>query len=254
MRNFGVIIIGDEILSGRRSDKHLAHAISLLAERGLQLSWARYVGDDRPRLVQTLRDTFASGDVVFSFGGIGATPDDHTRQAAAQALGLPLALHPQAEHEIRARFGDETTPQRLRMGEFPSGCDIVPNSYNGIPGFACREHYFLPGFPQMAWPMMAWALDTHYRALHHAHPHAESSIDVFDARESDLVDLMTTLQERFGVTIFSLPTLAGEGGRRMIELGAKGLPDAVDRAMRDMRAEMTARGYEWRESVVRDKR
>ncbi|MFM7972357.1 MAG: molybdopterin-binding protein, partial [Betaproteobacteria bacterium] len=92
--NFGLIIVGDEILSGKRQDKHLPKVIELLTTRGLQLSWARYVGDERERITAVIRDAHASVDVVFSCGGIGATPDDHTRQCAAAALGLGLALHP----------------------------------------------------------------------------------------------------------------------------------------------------------------
>ena len=94
---FGLIIIGDEILSGKRADKHLPKVIELLKARGLQLDYADYVGDAPARIVATLRRAFASGDVVFSCGGIGATPDDHTRQCAAAALGRDLVLHPQAK-------------------------------------------------------------------------------------------------------------------------------------------------------------
>ena len=83
----------------------------MLAARGLPLSWARYVGDDRSASPPTLRDAFASGDVVFSCGGIGATPDDHTRQCAAAALGVPLALHPQARDLIHERMR-ESLPSR----------------------------------------------------------------------------------------------------------------------------------------------
>ncbi|MFN9449607.1 MAG: molybdopterin-binding protein, partial [Rubrivivax sp.] len=77
--HIGLIIIGDEILSGRRQDKHLGKVIEILSARGMQLAWARYAGDDRPLITRTLTDAFASGDLVFSTGGIGATPDDHTR-------------------------------------------------------------------------------------------------------------------------------------------------------------------------------
>jgi molybdopterin-biosynthesis enzyme MoeA-like protein len=86
--NFGAIIIGDEILSGKRQDKHLAKVIATLKERGLQLSWAQYLGDEPELIIATLERTFAAGDAVFSFGGIGATPDDHTRQCAARAAGV----------------------------------------------------------------------------------------------------------------------------------------------------------------------
>ena len=133
--NFGAIIIGDEIISGKRVDQHFAKVISLLAARSLRLSWVEYLGDERPRIVETLKRTFSSGDVVFTFGGIGNTPDDHTRQAAAQALGVDLVLHPDSEREIRARFGDQTNTNRLSLGLFPRGVDSVPNPFNRIPGF-----------------------------------------------------------------------------------------------------------------------
>ena len=99
-RRFGLIVIGDEILSGRRQDKHLSKLIELLTERGLSLSWARYVADDPEQITAILKDSFASGDVVFSTGGIGATPDDHTRQCAALALGTKTELHPTAREPV----------------------------------------------------------------------------------------------------------------------------------------------------------
>ena len=83
---FGLIIVGDEILSGKRADKHFSKVIELLAARGLALSYSEYIGDDPDRITATLKRAFQSGDVVFSCGGIGATPDDHTRQCAAVAL------------------------------------------------------------------------------------------------------------------------------------------------------------------------
>jgi molybdopterin-biosynthesis enzyme MoeA-like protein len=104
--NFGLVVIGDEILSGKRQDKHLAKVIELLGARGLELTWARYAGDDRTQITPVLREAFASGDVVFSCGGIGATPDDHTRQCAAAALDLPLVLHAGARDLIIERMRD----------------------------------------------------------------------------------------------------------------------------------------------------
>ena len=99
----GLIIVGDEILSGRRQDKHFSKVVELLSARGLRLAWAEIMPDDRDALVAAYRRSFAGGDIVFSCGGIGATPDDHTRQAAAAALDVPLALHPDAEREITLR-------------------------------------------------------------------------------------------------------------------------------------------------------
>ncbi|CAN5144011.1 molybdopterin-binding protein [soil metagenome] len=152
--SFGIIIIGDEILSGKRTDKHLPKIIELLASRGLSLAYAEYVGDDPERITATLARAFAasraSGDVVFSTGGIGATPDDHTRQCAARALGVELVLHPEARRLIEERMRDTAKEQgiafepdrydnlhRLNMGVFPAGAEIIPNPYNKIPGFSC---------------------------------------------------------------------------------------------------------------------
>jgi hypothetical protein len=151
----------------------------------LRLAWCEHLGDEPARITAALRRTFASDDVVFSFGGIGATPDDHTRQCAAAALGVALRLHPEAEKEIRGRFGAETTPQRLKMGEFPAGADIIPNPFNRIPGFSVRDHHFVPGFPQMAWPMIEWLLDTKYRALADSQRWGEASVIVYGRRVHD---------------------------------------------------------------------
>lgn len=264
---FGVIIIGDEILSGRRIDKHLPKVIELLTARGLALDWAEYIGDDRARITATLKRTFASGDIVFSTGGIGATPDDHTRQCAAEALGTPLELHPEAAELIRARIRemhgavsgsgsgspgaagtslplDLNTPEnlhRLNMGVFPRGASIIPNGYNKIPGFSVDDHHFVPGFPVMAWPMIEWVLDTKYAHLHHAVAHAERSLYVFELMESTLTPLMEKIEADFpGVRVFSLPSVgdAERGGvfaRRHIDLGVKGEPEAVAAAFVKLR-------------------
>lgn len=252
---FGVIIIGDEILSGRRVDKHLPKVIQLLSARGLSLSWAEYIGDDPERITATLRRTFASGDIVFSTGGIGATPDDHTRQCAAAALAVPLELHPEAKALIQERIRDthpasSSAPvdfnspdnlHRLNMGTYPRGASIIPNGYNKIPGFSVGDHHFVPGFPVMAWPMIEWVLDTKYQHLHHSTPHAEKSLLVFELPESTLTPLMEKIEHDFpGVRVFSLPSVgdAERGGiyaRRHIDLGVKGEPEVVAAAFVKLR-------------------
>lgn len=246
--SIGAIIIGDEILSGKRADKHFPKVIELLALRGMALDWAQVLGDDRARLTEALRRSFATDDIVFSFGGIGVTPDDHTRQAAAAALGVGIALHPDAEREIRARFGDETTPQRLMLGEFPIGSEIIPNPYNRIPGFSVGRHYFFPGFPVMSWPMLEWVLDARLAPLHHRVAREERAIIVYEAPESALLDLMNRITREYPkAALFSLPSFGGEGVRRHIELGMRGEPEPVRQAMGEIRAEVTRLGYEWQE-------
>jgi molybdopterin-biosynthesis enzyme MoeA-like protein len=246
--SLGLIVIGDEILSGKRQDKHFAKVIELLKARGMALDWAQHLGDDRPRLAAALRASFARGDIVFVFGGIGITPDDHTRQAVAAALEVGIALHPDAEREIRARFGGETTPQRLMLGEFPVGSEIIPNPYNRIPGFSIRSHFFLPGFPVMSWPMLEWVLDTQLAHLHHAVARDERAIVVYEAPESGLFDMMNRIAREYPrARLFSLPSFGGEGVRRHIELGMRGEPASVSAAMAEIRAEVTRLGYEWQE-------
>jgi len=240
---FGAFVIGDEILVGKRQDKHFPWLIGALAKRGLRLAWCEHLGDEPARLTAALKRSFASSDVVFCFGGIGATPDDHTRQCAAEALGVPLMLHPEAEAEIRGRFGGEATPQRLKMGEFPAGCAIVPNPFNRIPGFSVGHHYFVPGFPQMAWPMVEWVLDEKYRQLFDSQRWGEASILVYGLPESSISPLMEEVNAAFpGLKTFSLPSM-GEGGvRRHIELGVRGAPELVAPAMERLRSGVTTLG------------
>ena len=259
--NFGLIIVGDEILSGKRADKHMPKLIELLAKRGLSLSYAQYVGDDPSRITHTLREAFQSGDIVFSCGGIGATPDDHTRQCAAKALGLEMRLHPTAEGFIRKRIQDQALESglpyepdppnhihRLNMGVFPVGADIVPNPYNNIAGFQCStqdlavlaQHpwarvYFVPGFPVMAWPMMEWVLDTYCAPWFDMSAWLEKSVIVFGAMEAALTPIMIDLEKAFeGVKVFSLPSVDHPEFGRHIELGVKGRPELAKPAYESM--------------------
>ncbi len=268
--DIGLIIVGDEILSGKRADKHLSKSIELLGERGLTLSWARYVGDDRRQITAALRDAFAQPGIVFSCGGIGATPDDHTRQCAAAALDRPLVLHPQARALILERMRDVAAEQnlpfeperadnvhRLNMGVFPEGADIVPNPYNKIPGFDCTGRgggrvFFLPGFPVMAWPMMAWVLDTHCRAWFHRQTWVERSVIVFGAMEASLTPLMERIEaEHAGVKVFSLPSVDHPEYGRHIELGVKGEAAAAQPAFDALKQGLLAFGAPIGPEVVR---
>ena len=247
----GGIIIGDEIMRGKREDKHFRKLIELLAARGLKLDWAQYLGDSPALITETLRRSLATPDIVFCFGGIGATPDDHTRQCAAAAVGVDLALHAEAEAEIRARFGDEATPQRLKMGEFPIGSHIIPNPYNRIPGFSVGDHHFVPGFPVMAWPMVEWLLDHRYAALFHREAEAEAAIIVFDLPESSVTPIMEQVESIYArVKSFSLPSMGEDErsrrvGGRHIELGVRGEPGEVALAIAKMKLAVVAIQGRW---------
>ncbi|MBY0445357.1 MAG: competence/damage-inducible protein A, partial [Burkholderiales bacterium] len=106
MATFHLFIIGDEILSGRRQDKHFAHILETLKKRGHKVGSASYLPDDSAALTEAFKRSLSAGQHVISCGGIGATPDDHTRQCAAAALGVGLALHPQAKALITERMQD----------------------------------------------------------------------------------------------------------------------------------------------------
>jgi molybdopterin-biosynthesis enzyme MoeA-like protein len=266
---FGLIIIGDEILSGRRADKHLPKVIELLQARGLSLSWALCVGDERPRITAALRDALASGDVVFSCGGIGATPDDHTRQCAAAALGKELCLQPEARELIEQRMRDVALEQgltydpdrpdnihRLNMGMFPEGARLIHNPYNRIPGFTCDGAeggavHFVPGFPVMAWPMIESLLDTVYRDAHQINSWQERSVVVMGAIEASLTPLMVQIEIDHAVKVFSLPSVDHPQYGRHIELGVKGEPSAVGPAFDQMLAGLRTFGAELGPEMVR---
>jgi molybdopterin-biosynthesis enzyme MoeA-like protein len=251
---FGAIIIGDEILSGRRVDKHLPRLIEMLGVRGLSLAYAHHIGDERELITAELARAFASADVVFSFGGIGATPDDHTRQCAAAALSRPLALHAQARAWITERMraiaaqqghafnpDDASNIHRLNMGMFPEGADVIPNPYNKIPGFYCKGVgggcvYFVPGFPVMAWPMVEWVLDTHYASYFAVGTKIEKSLIVFGAMEATLTPLMEQIEQNHsGVRVFSLPSVDHPEYGRHIDLGVKGLRGPAEAAFQALK-------------------
>lgn len=244
--NTGALIIGDELLSGKRQDKHLAALIAMLGERGMKLSWAEYLGDDAQRIEAALRRAFASGDLVFCFGGIGATPDDHTRACAARALDEALAIHPQARQLIEARFGDDAYPHRINMGNIPASARLIANPVNQMPGFSCRDVHFVPGFPSMAWPMVASVLDGQYRHLFSATPDVEQSCIALDAREGDLITLMQSFVARYPALRFSsLPSFGNASIAQMhIEFGFSGPAPLVAEAMAAWRAALHAAGYQ----------
>lgn len=245
MQNFGLYIIGDEILSGKRQDAHLSKVIALFSARGLQLSWANYLGDIPEQITHSLKASMARGDIVFSCGGIGATPDDYTRQCAANAVGVPIERHAGAVAEIEAQYGESAYPKRVLMADFPRGCDLIPNPVNRVAGFAINAHYFVPGFPQMAHPMIEWVLDTHYDHLFHQQDYIETSILVMDAGESQLIDFMQYILTRYAeLKLFSLPKL---DQRRTIELGVKGAAALANTAMDEIKQGITALGFPWQE-------
>ncbi|PIE00883.1 MAG: competence/damage-inducible protein A [Thiothrix nivea] len=224
----GLILIGDELLNGSRQDKHLQTIIGMLNKRGLPLAWVRMIGDDTELLISTFRQTMATGEIVFSFGGIGATPDDKTRQCSAIAAGVRLLRHSQLTALLENRFGDDAYPQRIRMAELPDGATLIPNPVNQIAGYKYLHHHFLPGFPAMAWPMVEWSLDTHYAHYFDDNPSIEQRWILRGVQESHLIPMMEALLDTFPeVGLSSLPSTQTRG---QIDFGLKGKAAAVAEA------------------------
>jgi molybdopterin-biosynthesis enzyme MoeA-like protein len=245
---FGAIIIGDELLTGKRQDRHMGRLIDLLSARGLELAFCEFIGDVPARITRTLHRTYGLPEtVVFCCGGIGATPDDYTRQCAADAAGVALRRHSGAVAEMEARFGVMPADHpRYLMADLPEGCELVPNPVNRVPGFSLKRHYFLPGFPEMAGPMMEWVLDFQYRSLHHLLDTSDQAIIVREAAESQLLALMNACVTKYPqLKLFSLPRLDPDG--RCIELGFRGDAGQVAIALQELRSGVTALGFRWDE-------
>jgi molybdopterin-biosynthesis enzyme MoeA-like protein len=239
----GAIIIGDELLSGKRQDSHFNYLQTSLAKRGLELGWTMMLGDDFSPLQRFLEFSLASDDIVFSFGGIGATPDDRTRQATAAAINKPLHRHPEAVAEIEAQYGEAAYPNRILMADLPVDSRLIPNTINNVPGFSINQHHFMPGFPEMAWPMIEWVLDTHYPDLKNTAPKAELTIYVTQGREADLLDLMhAVLNDYSNIRLSSLPR---HGKNGYIELSIRGAPQPVNAAMEYLKSNIVELGFIW---------
>lgn len=220
-QQFGIILIGDELLNGSRQDKHMQKVIAILKVRGMNLNWVRIIGDTEEEITATLDQTIPTEDVVFSFGGIGATPDDLTRASAAKAFGVELTRHPEAKEIIENQFGESAYPNRILMSELPATASLIPNPINRVPGFKVEHHHFVPGFPDMSWPMVEWVLETHYQHLFNEHPDVEWRWDILGTPESKLLDMMNELLSTFEkVRLSSLPSTEHRG--ELIDFGLKG--------------------------------
>lgn len=239
----GALIIGDELLSGKRQDRHFKHLQIALAKRGLELSWTIIVGDDPQQLERFLNFSLSSDDLVFSFGGIGATPDDRTRQSVANVANVSLVRHAEAVSEIEHQFGKAAYPNRILMAELPSGSRIIPNSINRVPGFSFKHHHFMPGFPEMSWPMIEWILDSHYPILKRTVPEDEQIIFVNNGRESEILEAMQDVIRLYpDLRLSSLPHLSD---KPHIELSLRGNTEQIIPAMTILKTAIVQAGFSW---------
>jgi molybdopterin-biosynthesis enzyme MoeA-like protein len=232
VRGFGLLTIGNEILDGRVTDRHFEYASSLLASRNLDLAYCMVLPDDIAVISTHISWAMDQPEPFFSCGGIGSTPDDLTRQAAAEAVRVDIERHPEGESILRNRWGKEATDARLRMIDFPAGSVLIPNPVNQVPGFRIANGHFLPGFPEMAHPMMEWILDNWYEI---GQEKAAEKLVLTDVREADIVDVMKAfLAGHDDVSFSSLPKYTETGCE--LHLGLRGAPAAVKAGIEDLAA------------------
>ena len=242
--SFGLIVIGDEVLNGGRTDLHLTTFKRLIGERGHDLAWHWMLPDDPDVLTAHLRFSMGRPEPVFVCGGIGATPDDHTRACAAAAAHVALVRHPEAAQLIADRFGAEAYPHRILMADLPEGADLIPNPVNRVPGFALARHCFLPGFPKMAWPMAEWVLEQRFGHGERLH---EAAVEVRGVSESQLILPMRRLGEDFpDLKLFSLPHMDEDPH---ILLGFRGRGDLTE-AMNALCRELDREGIGYAEPAL----
>ena len=192
MHHFYSVIIGSELLNGRRVDKHFTFLNSALRERGLH-HVANFVICDTPSLIQNCFNMILNDpkSIMFCFGGIGATPDDLTRAIASDVFtGQPLSLHVKAKELIETQFGADAYPHRINMAMLPPQAKLLPNVINNVPGFQLfNRFFFTPGFPSMSWPMITSALETYFPTQKKKH----SMTFVVESPENDLIEIMEAL-------------------------------------------------------------
>lgn len=246
--HFYQVIIGSEILNRRRSDKHFDFLSAELLRRGEKLHASIIIEDDK----KLITDVFAlikndPESVMFSFGGIGSTPDDLTRQIAAEIFThKPLVMNEEAKRLILSQFGEAAYPHRIHMAELPEGASLLKNPVNKVPGFSLQNRFFfVPGFPQMAHPMVLQALDS---LLPDAKPLYRQTFTALTS-ENDLIDMMQKLPDT--IELSSLPTFCGSRRIAVISLAGKD-PKEVDSWVERFVQYMRERHIEWMEGDRHD--
>jgi len=152
-----MVVIGDEILSGRTKDKNIGHLAEMLTAVGIDLKEVRIVADDEPAIVEAVNSLRARNDYVFTTGGIGPTHDDITADAIAAAFGLPCTYHPEAYPLLEAHYasrGVEFTEARKRMARTPEGATLIPNPVSVAPGFIIQNVHVMAGVPAIFQAML----------------------------------------------------------------------------------------------------
>jgi molybdenum cofactor synthesis domain-containing protein len=201
-----LVVIGDEILSGRTQDKNVAQLATWLNDQGIRLAEVRIVPDDTVQIADTVNALRAAHDYLFTTGGIGPTHDDITVDAIAAAFGVPVIVHPVARQILEDYYrnradGMELTEARLRMARVPEGAELIPNPSSGAPGVKMDNVYILAGVPHIAASMM----EALTGKLEGGRPVVSVTVGA-RAAESDVADLLRETEAAHpGVAIGSYP-------------------------------------------------
>ena len=205
-----LVVIGDEILSGRTQDKNIAQLATWLNDEGIRLAEVRVVPDQIERIAEAVNALRTSHDYLFTTGGIGPTHDDITVDAVAAAFGVPVIVHPEARQILVDYYRDRPgglTDARLRMARTPEGAELLRNPYSGAPGIRIDNVYILAGVPNIAASMLEALTGT----LEGGRPVVSVTVGA-RAPESDVADLLRETEAAHpGVTIGSYPFFR-EGG------------------------------------------
>lgn len=214
---FFALIIGTEILNRRRMDKHFDFLSQALLSRGHKLTGSFIIEDDPALIIQSIKFIRSMPNaVLFSFGGIGSTPDDHTRQCAAMALrDGELVLHEEAKSIISSRIDTDKKPHALNMAMLPSRSKLLENSANGMPAFYLDDRYFfMPGFPEMSHPMVEYILDNIFEDNAPLYRYTLVAL----CGEGELIDVMQKMPD--SVEFSSLPSMYSDGYRTTISVAS----------------------------------
>lgn len=215
--SFFTLIIGTEILNRRRADKHFDFVSKALMGKGYKLSGSFIIEDDPALIVQTLRFIASQENaVLFSFGGIGSTPDDHTRQCAAMALrDGKLYTHQEAKQIIVNTLGENAYPYSIVMAELPENADLLHNPVNQMPAFSLDErYYFMPGFPEMSHPMVEKIVE---KLIPHKKEYYRYTFTAL-CKENEFIEVMKNMPKE--VEFSSLPKLYSDGWRVTISVAS----------------------------------
>jgi len=236
-----VLIIGDEVLSGRTQDTNLNTIARFLAALGVDLIEARTVGDRKSQIVDNLNALRAAHDYVFTTGGIGPTHDDITADAVASAFGVALPEHPDALAILERRYGaGEFNAARRRMARIPEGGTLIANPVTDAPGFQIGNVFVMAGVPKI---MTAMLEDVAHRLRHGAVVHART-VRVTGVGEGNIADLLTAAaRARRDLSFGSYPFGAGTEGEIGTNLVVRGRDEAmVEGAVESLLADLSVAG------------